>query len=50
MNWLPLNFDIIKNPYNWLVVGLMVVILGLALHLIFGGMALPTSDGTHPAS
>lgn len=36
MKYIPLNFDLIKNPYNWLVVGLMVAILGLGLHLIFG--------------
>lgn len=50
MKWLPLNFDLMKNPYNWLVVGLMVAILVLALHLIFGGStaSLPTHDGTQP--
>lgn len=43
MNWLPINLDIIKNPYNWLIVGLMVVILALGLHLIFadGGNSQP---------
>lgn len=46
MNWLPINFELIKNPYNWLVVGLMVAILMLALHLIFKDSALPTSDET----
>lgn len=39
MKWPPLNVELIKNPYNWLVVGLMVAILGLALHLIFGNSA-----------
>lgn len=44
MNWLPLNFELLRNPYNWLVVGLMVAVLMLALHLIFGEFA-STHDG-----
>jgi len=44
---LPVNIELLKNPYNWLVVGLMVAILGLALHLIFGHSA-STHDGTNP--
>ena len=49
MNWLPVNTAILKSPYNWLVVSLMVVIVGLALHLIFGqNNSLPTTDGTQP--
>lgn len=48
MRWLPLNFELLRNPYNWLVVGLMVAILGLALHLIFAPASLPTTDGTQP--
>jgi hypothetical protein len=35
MNWLPINWELIRNPYNWVVIGLMVVILALSLHLIF---------------
>lgn len=50
MNYVPLNLELIKNPYNWLVVGLMIVILGLALHLVFGSMSLPTHDGVHQPS
>jgi hypothetical protein len=46
MKWIPVNFELIKNPYNWLVVGLMVAILGLSLHLIFGSASLSTHDGT----
>lgn len=48
MKYLPINFELIRNPYNWLVVGLMVAILGLSLHLIFSNSALPTTDGTAP--
>lgn len=44
VGFIPINWDLIKNPYNWLIVGLMVVILMLALHLIFGGSA-STHDG-----
>lgn len=48
MKWLPINVELIRNPYNWLVVGLMVAILMLALHLIFGGSSSSTHDGTEP--
>lgn len=37
MDWLPLNLAIMKNPYNWITVVLMVMIAGLALHLLFPG-------------
>lgn len=36
MKFIPINWELVRNPYNWLVVGLMVAILGIALHLIFG--------------
>ena len=35
MDWLPINLAIVKNPYNWLIVVLMVMTAGLALHLLF---------------
>lgn len=47
MKYIPINFDLIRNPYNWVVIVLMVTIAGLALHLIFSSAALPTTDGTH---
>jgi hypothetical protein len=48
MSWLPINQALIRNPYNWLVVVLMVVFVGLALHVVFAPMSLPTTDGTQP--
>jgi hypothetical protein len=48
VKWLPFNFELLRNPYNWLVVGLMVAILMLSLHLIFAQASLPTTDGTQP--
>lgn len=39
-----LNFEILRNPYNWFVVAGMVVILGLGLHLVFAGHNLPTAS------
>lgn len=48
LKWLPINTDILRNPYNWVVVILMVIIAGLALHLIFAPQSLPTTDGTQP--
>lgn len=30
-----INTDLIRNPFNWLMVAGMVILAGLALHLIF---------------
>lgn len=32
---IPLNFELLKNPWNWLVLTLMVVIALAALSLLF---------------
>jgi hypothetical protein len=36
MKYVPLNFSILGNPWNWIVVLLMIYIVGLALAAIFG--------------
>ncbi len=36
-----INTDLIRNPFNWLMVAGMVILGGLALHLIF---AHPTQE------
>lgn len=33
--WLPLNFELLGNPINWVIILLMVAIGGLAVSLIF---------------
>ena len=33
--WVPLNFQLMANPVNWVIVTLMVAIAGLAIALIF---------------
>jgi hypothetical protein len=33
--YIPLNFALMRNPFNWVIVTLMVMIAGLALNLIF---------------
>jgi len=41
-----LNFEMIKHPMNWVIVVLMVLIAGIALHLItsyFDGTAKPAT-------
>jgi hypothetical protein len=47
-SWVPINLELIRNPYNWVVVILMIVIGGMALHLIFSPMSLPSADGNTP--
>lgn len=44
MQYIPLNFDILKSPYNWLVVGMMVLIGGLAMNLIFSNPPATSED------
>ena len=41
MEYIPLNFELLRNPYNWVVVLLMVMIAGLAVATIFPA---PTED------
>lgn len=31
----PLNFELMKNPVNWFIVLLMILIAGLSISLIF---------------
>jgi hypothetical protein len=37
-----INWALVRNPFNWAVVLLMVTIGGLALHLVFGGKGPPS--------
>lgn len=32
---LPLNVELMKNPYNWVIVILMIAIAGLGVALLF---------------
>lgn len=41
MNKLPLNFALMGNGYNWVIVLLMVGIAGLGLAMIFPSVAAP---------
>jgi len=34
-NKIPLNFDLLANPVNWVIILLMVAIAGMAVNLIF---------------
>jgi hypothetical protein len=36
VNGVPLNFSLMANPWNWLIIILMIWIFGLALALLFG--------------
>lgn len=35
MNFLPINWPLIRNPLNWAIILLMVAIAGIALNEIF---------------
>lgn len=34
MDWLPINWGLIKNPLNWIIILLMLIIGGFALDAI----------------
>lgn len=34
-SYMPLNFDLMGNPVNWVIVFLMIAVAGLAVNLIF---------------
>lgn len=34
MDWVPINWELVKNPLNWAIVVLMLVIAGFGLHLL----------------
>ncbi len=36
MEWVPLNFDLLKHPVNWIIVTLMVLIALYALDIVSG--------------
>lgn len=42
MEGVPINWPLVSNPWNWLVILLMVWIAGLALALVFPGKAMST--------
>ena len=43
MDWVPVNFDLLKNPLNWFIVVFMVVIGLIPLTLIFGKISINRS-------
>lgn len=34
MNYIPLNFGLMSNPYNWINITLMVMIFGFGVSLV----------------
>jgi len=43
-NKIPLNFELMGNPVNWVIVLLMVAIAGLAVNLIFSNSSMTAGD------
>ena len=44
-SFIPLNFDLMANPVNWVIVTLMVLLAGFAMAHIFSG----TTKDSNPA-
>lgn len=34
-SYIPLNFDLMSNPINWIIIALMVILAGVAASYIF---------------
>jgi hypothetical protein len=41
---IPLNFELMGNPINWVILLLMVAIAGLAVHLIFSNPSASSGE------
>jgi hypothetical protein len=35
MDYIPLNFALLRSPINWLIITLMVLLAGMAFTLVF---------------
>lgn len=35
LSYVPLNFELMRNPFNWIILLLMVLVAGYALALLF---------------
>jgi hypothetical protein len=35
MDYVPLNIDLIANPFNWVIVVLMIAVAGIGLAFVF---------------
>lgn len=46
MDKIPLNFELMKNPVNWVILSLMVAIAGLGLSLLFPHNAVSSATPT----
>lgn len=43
-NAIPLNWDLLRNPVNWIIVFLMVAIAGAAIAIIFSATGASNED------
>ena len=46
LDYLPLNFQMMRHPYNWIVLILMVSIAGFGLALVFPSVAASPGAAT----
>lgn len=44
MDWLPVNFNLLKHPLNWFIVFFMVILPLVALSLIHDAYVAPTQN------
>lgn len=39
ISYIPLNWELMKNPYNWVIIALMIALAGVGLLLIMKSTA-----------
>lgn len=44
---LPLNFELLSNPVNWIIVVLMVTIAGIFFTTLFGAVAVNAGSNSN---
>jgi hypothetical protein len=44
MNYMPLNFALMANPWNWAVIALMVAMFGFGVSLLQQLSSMPASE------
>lgn len=44
ISFIPLNWELMKNPYNWVIIALMITLAGVGLVLIMKSVSAPEAN------
>lgn len=45
MDWLPVNWTLLRNPLNWAIIILMVLIGAMGVDIVLSAVVSPHSNG-----